>query len=257
MSAARTALVCLAACSVVCCTAAAHPVVMIDPPELAMAPGETLSVSVRVADVDTISCYMVELSFDAATIQLVSAAEGTLFATSGHSTMFDWDQLADGLHSVNDVLLGPWSYVLAPGELARLSIGGVCPGTCWLEITAVDLRDIRRDPILPVETSGCCVQVETTSSVPGSFPNAGPRLSALPNPTTAGTRLALQQPASASMTAVLYDVRGRRVRELVIPAGSTGAAWDLTDRFGRTVPCGVYFVGLEGRITGTKITVLH
>jgi hypothetical protein len=125
------------------------PTVYISPASVEVEEGQTIEMSIRVdAGTDTLTCFLVEFTFDASVVELLSAEEGTLFAESGHSTMFDWDQYLPGLHACNDVTLGFDAFVLCPGELVDLEFYGVEEGTTTLSITTVDLRDLRRDPIL-------------------------------------------------------------------------------------------------------------
>lgn len=66
-----------------------------------------------------------------------------------------------------------------------------------------------------------------------------------PNPTSSGVTLRLAVPASGLATLRAYDVHGRLRRELFageIAAGSHTFAWDGSDRSGRRVDPGVYFV---------------
>ena len=143
------------------------PTVYFEPAVVQVEEGETFSVGVRVdAGVDTLTCFLVEFTFNASVIELLSAAEGTLFAESGHSTMFHWDQYSPGFHSCNDVTLGFDVFVMCPGELIHLEFHAVAAGATPLSITIVDLRDIRRDPILPVFTEGGSVTVGPGTGVP-------------------------------------------------------------------------------------------
>ena len=68
-----------------------------------------------------------------------------------------------------------------------------------------------------------------------------------PNPFTGGTRIEYALPADGPVELVVYDVAGRRVRELVRaaqPAGRHAVSWDGTGAEGRPLAPGVYFVRL-------------
>ncbi|MBD3236926.1 MAG: hypothetical protein GF330_09500 [Candidatus Eisenbacteria bacterium] len=72
-----------------------------------------------------------------------------------------------------------------------------------------------------------------------------------PNPVggrTGGTLIRFDLPRSSDVQLVLYDVGGRRVRELASgtwAAGRHQVAWNGCDPHGRRVECGVYFYVLE------------
>jgi hypothetical protein len=244
-------------CTVVGVAPVTAATVSIDPPALATAPGETVNLSVRVAGDDSVSCFLVELSFDAGMLQLVSADEGTLFASSGHPSMFDWDEVADGLHVVNDVLLGPGTYVVAPGELASLTFEVCGVGATSIEISTVDLRDAVRDPIVPVDVEGCMVEVSDWSSTPegGPWASGGNRVE--PNPATRRAVLAFAERGAGPVTVTVFDVRGREVRRLDAPGRAGEATWDLRDAEGHLVPSGVYFARTNDHGSRFRITVVR
>jgi len=67
-------------------------------------------------------------------------------------------------------------------------------------------------------------------------------------------------PSSESVVSVL-DVTGRtidRLRPGTSPPGSYRIVWDITDRHGRRVPAGVYFLRLEadGQTSIARVTVI-
>ncbi len=85
---------------------------------------------------------------------------------------------------------------------------------------------------------------------------------AFPNPAAAGATIAFALPAAGSATVAVYDVAGRRVRELrrqSFGAGMQRLAWDGRDDGGRPVGDGVYFVRVETaeRTAVARLTVLH
>jgi len=87
-------------------------------------------------------------------------------------------------------------------------------------------------------------------------------LSPSPNPARGALALRFVLPRAASMRMAIYDVTGRRVRELASgarPAGEQRIAWDLRDQRGRAVGPGLYFARLEveGRSLTRKIVTLE
>jgi len=82
-----------------------------------------------------------------------------------------------------------------------------------------------------------------------------------PNPASATATLRFDLPRESSVRLSIYDVAGRRVRELdsgVRTAGDHAITWDLRDTSGRAVASGVYFARLEveGRAATRKIMTL-
>jgi hypothetical protein len=72
---------------------------------------------------------------------------------------------------------------------------------------------------------------------------------ATPNPFRGATRFDYAVPRDGAIRIDVYDVAGRRVRNLVdgpAPAGPGVVTWDGTDSAGRPVPTGVYWARLVG-----------
>ncbi len=227
------------------------PTVYFAPATTEVEQGQAFSVGIRVdAGADTLTCFLVEFTFDAAVIELLSAVEGTLFAESGHSTMFDWDQYSPGFHSCNDVTLGFDAFVMCPGELVHLEFHAVAEGATPLSITTVDLRDIRRDPILPVFTEGGFVTVGPGAGIDDGPDDAGPVLRCYPNPFSQQTSLEFHsRGAAGAVDVAVHDLAGRVVaRPAVVWSGSglNFGLWRGTAFDGRPLPGGVYFVVVSG-----------
>jgi subtilisin family serine protease len=70
-----------------------------------------------------------------------------------------------------------------------------------------------------------------------------------PSPSAGPTALRFSLPRAADVTLAVFDLSGRRVRELVrgpLTAGTHVARWDGRDAAGRAVASGFYFARLEG-----------
>jgi len=85
---------------------------------------------------------------------------------------------------------------------------------------------------------------------------------AVPNPFYGSTmiRFGLSKPGPARV--VIYDARGRLVRELLsdrLPAGESSVIWDSRDQGGTQVATGTYFVRLEigGKVLNRRISYLR
>ncbi|MFN8179747.1 MAG: FlgD immunoglobulin-like domain containing protein [bacterium] len=80
-----------------------------------------------------------------------------------------------------------------------------------------------------------------------------------PNPSAGETRLAFALPKESRVRLAVYDVVGRRVRELLAETRSAGrheVTWDGRDSAGHAVAAGVYFARLSaaGETQATRIT---
>ena len=97
---------------------------------------------------------------------------------------------------------------------------------------------------------------------PPPSPNAIAFARPSPNPARVSLTLRFVLPRAAVVRLGIYDVNGRRVRELASgeqPAGEHVIAWDLRDEVGRTLGTGLYFARLEaeGRSVTQKLATLQ
>ncbi|MBN2565980.1 MAG: hypothetical protein JXB46_09760 [Candidatus Eisenbacteria bacterium] len=233
-------------------SAGAYPTVYFEPDQLVMEPSEACTLGIRIDNgTDTLTCFRVRFSFNEAVVELNSAQEGSLFSESGHQTMFDWDALSLGHHECNDVTLGFDAFVLCPGELVHLELEAATAGTTTLALYDVDLRDIRRDPILPMGIGNCSVTVLPETGVQEEQGVFTGRLRCFPNPFWSHTRIEFDACGDSPVEFRVYDVSGRAVAtpeaERVSETRSA-AHWDGTGCSGMRLPAGVYFVeAVDGR----------
>ena len=90
--------------------------------------------------------------------------------------------------------------------------------------------------------------------IPSAVPGTGPARrrfleAARPNPFNPRTEIAFVAPGGGRVQVRIYDLRGRRVRDLVdedLGAGRHVRDWDGRDDAGQALPSGVYFVRLGG-----------
>jgi hypothetical protein len=82
----------------------------------------------------------------------------------------------------------------------------------------------------------------------------------VPNPFNPTTRIRFDLPEAAGVRLVIYDVSGRKIRELASGAMAAGArevTWDGRDAAGRAAASGIYFYRLDaGRFTQTRKMIL-
>jgi hypothetical protein len=94
--------------------------------------------------------------------------------------------------------------------------------------------------------------VQILEAEPLDVPGVGGRgtvfLASSPNPARGSLMLRFALPQDGEARLSIYDLSGRRVRELISgarPAGAQSIAWDLRDANGIAVRPGLYFARLE------------
>lgn len=232
--------------------AAAIPTVYIDPPATIADSGEVFDVGIRInEDADTFSNFQVIVRFDPAVLFLQQVFEGSLYTSYSGQRFFVAEEESLGTWEIFDVIFPAMSFVVAPGELARLRFQALADGCSFVEFLSVSLRDIERDPILPVASEGGVVLVGETAVGVGGPPELGGSWTLgppAPNPSAGVVRLFLGRPPGAlsNIRLAVYDAGGRLVRDLSSEgfASSGRLEWDGRDRGGREAPPGVYFVRL-------------
>ena len=125
----------------------------------------------------------------------------------------------------------------------RADVSLVATGAGGAIVTWTDSRNGKDTDIYAVQ-----VLEIGTLDVPGDGARGAVSLAASPNPAHSSFTLRFALPQEGPVKLAIYDVTGRRVRELVSgvrPAGAQSVAWDLRDANGRTVRSGLYFARLE------------
>ena len=131
-------------------------------------------------------------------------------------------------------------------------------------ITAADVDPA--DPLLEIYTTGSFADDAGFTGVgPGALEPLLANLAAHPSVTRSGTRFVLsgtglegvrsEEDRPGGRTIEIFDVAGRRVRELPIRGGE--ARWDAADAHGRRVPAGVYFGRASGSSGTARVVILR
>jgi hypothetical protein len=125
----------------------------------------------------------------------------------------------------------------------------------------VDLatNDPQRTPELASVTASCATPTDVEPPGVETLPHLTTLGGARPNPFGPATRFAFEVARAGRVRITVYDVGGRRIRDLLDGWRHEGAgtvAWDGRDERGRSVPSGVYLVRLvsadgvrTGRVT--------
>lgn len=129
-------------------------------------------------------------------------------------------------------------------------------GSGWLLQSAYDIDDdgvIVGEGLLNGESRAFAMRPVQATSVPEGPGAAVVRLvGARPNPVVSGAQFDVELPAPASARLEIFDLGGRRVREVAqgwLPAGRTSLAWDGLDATGVRPSPGAYWASLtvDGR----------
>lgn len=237
------------------------PTISIDPGSSVVSPGEEFDLVLRInADADTFSNFRVILRFDPAVLAFVEAVEGSLYVETGLPTWFHVEEESLGTWEIFDVLLHGRTYVVAPGELARVRFEALALGVSPVDYASAIVTDRDREPLDPLYWTNGIVFVDDITGVPGTSTHSWEIGPPVPNPSPGAVRFRIGAPVGGGRggPAVVLDIRGRRVRELDSPArsGAGFTEWDGRDDRGEPAPPGVYFVrwptpdgGVSRRVT--------
>jgi hypothetical protein len=142
------------------------------------------------------------------------------------------------------------------------------PANGGLAHTVVESLDFIEDHTLVAYTFGrgaFVTSLSTATDIPvvATAADAGRlRLSAAPNPTRRSNTIEAYAPRPGHARVAVHDLAGRLVAELhdgPVTEGSFSVAWNGTNRAGRRVAAGTYFVRLEqgGEATTEKIVLIR
>lgn len=231
---------------------AAQPTVYIDPDTTLVGVGDPdFEVGILIdGAIDTFSNFQVVIQFDPSVISFVESLEGSLYTSSGHQTFPGENEQSPGVWEVFQVIFPFDSYVLAPGELARVKFAPVAAGTTSISFSSVVVTDIDRVAIPGAAGVGGLVQVGTSVGV--GLPDEETRFwlgRPFPNPSAESSSLRLAVPPGAARDArmAVYDVRGRLIRDFTrnVLSANREVSWDGRDENGAAAPSGVYFFKLD------------
>jgi hypothetical protein len=183
------------------------------------------------------------------------AAFAVNFSASGAQLVWEPSRAKDVDHYRIYKAKGGWPLPIAHNLVQTtagtewVDLNGVAP-THYI-ITAVDVNGNEGDAIEP----------ETTGGQEGPIPQEFSLRQNSPNPFNPITRIQFDVPAEGGLvTIAIYDVAGRRVRNLLNesrPGGSWSVVWDGTAESGKQVSSGVYFCKMTaGRFTETRRMVM-
>jgi len=176
------------------------------------------------------------------------------FAINDHDEVVGMTARADGQYV---------AFLWRTGQLVDLNT--LLPGgTGWLLVRAWDIDEngiIVGEGILNGESRAFVLSPSSTTSVPtASLPSAVSFLGARPNPVLDRARFEFELPAPARAHLEIFDLSGRRLRDVSdgwFPAGRSGVTWDGLDAEGRRPAAGVYWARLtvDGKRWTKAVTI--
>ena len=188
----------------------------------------------------------------------------TTFGFPGVGSLVRWNP-ATGANT--GVLYGPGEFNLPDAELNDRGELYVCrqdfsnPGLLVFDASS----DALLAGPLPTGPPPAALTFDQATDAVTGVPPAHPSVSLSapwPNPARTGARLQLRTAATTRVRAEVVDAGGRVTRVLMDearPAGTNEVYWNLTDREGRPVPAGLYFLRLRANdlLLARKIAVLR
>lgn len=179
---------------------------------------------------------------------------------SAHISIFLWSEVSQG---ISFVLTGIGNSI-APGTgpIAAITVTGTdAENEDWCIIEEGPDASILADPFgLEYDhTTECCSEVGIEPAHVNVVPTQYALSQNYPNPFNPTTSLDLSIPSSQKVNAVVYNVMGQKVRELVkseIPAGFYTLTWDGMNDQGQAVTSGVYFLQVKAGTFNKSVKML-
>jgi probable HAF family extracellular repeat protein len=168
------------------------------------------------------------------------------FGLNDHDEVVGWTGRVDGQYV---------AFLWKNGVLSDLNTM-LPPGTGWVLVRAWDIDEdgvIVGEGRLNGEARAFMLAPSDLTSVPAAvLPTAVRFLGARPNPIVQQARFEFDLPAVSRAHLEVFDLSGRRVRDVAdgwFPAGHSGVSWDGLDLEGRRPAAGVYWASLtvDGR----------
>jgi hypothetical protein len=148
---------------------------------------------------------------------------------------------------------GPIGYDGNPVLIGADDDGQGVPGCCFFDGEIDEVR-VSQVALEPSQFLAPCPPTAVAE-----FGSTGPGMRVQPSVTRAGTKVVFARPLVVSAQLRVFDVQGRVVRRISLPAGVTEAVWDGFDSQVGRVASGVYFLRLEagGAPEMTRVVVVR
>jgi len=206
-------------------------------------------------------------------VDLTSLDESTLLYllrdTSGDSEVDVYDTVSQSISYGFSTFYPPGTPIGITdgpsGDLHVIGVGGVDPAH-YVMIDALNGDVLVSHNIMDFPGSNIRItnlDVLTTVDVADHEPAAASlRHCAVPNPSHGGVSIRFELPVPLSVTVTIFDVQGRRIRQLRMGTRGPGwqsSFWDGRDQSGRPQPSGTYFYRVQAaqRLASGKLQLLR
>jgi hypothetical protein len=244
-------------------TAAAAVELRFDPEDGVFEPDEDMALSIFVDDAMDIRTIELTITYDPVILASLDGVPGALYDAAPCSIFDDFINDTPGECYGAAVTIGWDCWVTGPGELFKFTFHTLAEGTSPITVEMVRLYNPDGDVIADVTLQPTTVIVSTASDIPSDILlNSTIRIDSNPFRPAAGNaeiRFGLKQAATVDLS--VYDLSGRRVRELMTetrrqPGTESMVTWDGRDDTGHPLPTGVYFYVLQGGDIGESRKVV-
>ncbi len=214
------------------------------------APGQTFDVPVLFSGRGDVHGVSLALGWDASVVEPVAIDGGALLARQPRPVV----ALPAGPAAIDVALLGAGAGIGGEGVLAHATFRVLAAGDPGLAITRAEARDAENRQI--VFDAGDAVDAAPAPPARTAFASVSP------NPSPGGLRVAFTLARPGRVSLAVFDLAGRRVRELfdeTREAGVHRVAWDGRDAAGHAVPAGLYVLRLDapGTIATRRVTIVR
>lgn len=237
----------------------------VSPESLAVSPGETFTLTLRVpVPGSAFNGYDAIVEFDPAVLTFLPASplsqqEGPDMRNACGNTFHVFQAAADSL-SISHVLLCANLSLTGPAHLYTLRFrASSSPAT-----TSVRLRRVQfyraGTYVNPAVTSNAQVSWGVVVGVGDDSPRAGLRLEARANPARGEQWLHLESPVAGAQRLAIFDTAGRAVRHLETgqwPAGPRAVRWDGRGDDGCRVPPGLYLIRFDAAGRSVRASIVR
>ncbi|MFN8178319.1 MAG: FlgD immunoglobulin-like domain containing protein [bacterium] len=222
----------------------------LDPDVVAGAVGQIATVGIRASGAQDLGAFEAQLAFDSDVVEVVGIRSGGFLEHGQNTAVPLMAPRGDGVQAVSAFSFGSAEGADGEGIVAYVDLRLKTCGESALRIK--DARGVTKAgaecPRGQTQNGEivCATGIEATA---GTAPRG---LQIAPNPFASRTTVSFALAAQEHVLVAVFDIGGRRVRELADNELATGVhalAWDGRDDAGRVVPAGIYFVRVTGPVT--------
>jgi len=220
-------------------------------------PGEEVTVPVMVKDFKNITGYQFTLSWDADVVTLTEINNRAL------NGFFGENETAAGFLTTVWYGESAQPVTLADDDIAfelKFKVigdnGATTPIKIGSEITPQEAYNENLDLLTVTSTDGMVKVGHITEAYHQQSELY--HLSVVPNPFTNSASILFTIPKDETVSIVIYDVLGKEIKHILgmFPGGDYSINWDGDDDSGKTLPSGLYHIGMDAGEFSKRLKVL-